>query len=360
MSSAAVLRLLLSVLLGLASSAAGRLAAVIKTYENDTILLPCHVEDLGVEPRVRWWKKVEENGTVTNRLLADSGEPLAVMASPRMRMWGNRSLELHVRPEDSGKYVCQAQRPEPWGHVTQVHEIQVIYPPSVKTVPENGLLEVTMGEEAELACETEGTPKPVVTWKFEGKELAVGKRLLVHAANRSLAGLYTCRASNGIGNPARASIELRIKHKPEVSAGRRWVHSAPGIRAQLECLVVSWPEGRFEWFFKGKPLGRSAHVLRQKQDEPGTGKTGVGPPAQLHSLILGSLEPEDFGVYTCKASNELGEAETNVELSGSPRQPKLRKGPTGYNFIWEVDSYSPIFEYQFWFRQVYSYPRIDS
>ena len=60
-------------------------------------------------------------------LLADSAEPAATAANPRVKMWGNQSLELvQVRPEDSGEYVCQATRPEPWGHVTQVHEIQVM------------------------------------------------------------------------------------------------------------------------------------------------------------------------------------------------------------------------------------------
>ena len=38
-------------------------------------------------------------------------------------------------------------------------------------------------------------------------------RLRFHAENRTLGGRYTCIASNGIGDPAQAVIELRIRRK---------------------------------------------------------------------------------------------------------------------------------------------------
>lgn len=82
----------------------------------------------GVQTRVRWYRAGQSSGSKI--LLADSDEPsvtTASAASQRVKMWGNRSLELvQVRPEDSGEYVCQASRPVPWGAVTQVYEIQVM------------------------------------------------------------------------------------------------------------------------------------------------------------------------------------------------------------------------------------------
>lgn len=45
-----------------------------------------------------------------------------------------------------------------------------------------------------------------------------------------------------------------------------------------------------------------------------------------------------------------------IELSGIANQAIFKKesrstSSTSYNFIWEVDSYYPIIEYQFWFRK---------
>ncbi|XP_014220318.1 Down syndrome cell adhesion molecule-like protein 1 [Trichogramma pretiosum] len=325
--------------------------ALVKSYENDTVLLPCHVEDLGLQTRVRWYR-----GGV---LLADSeeepgGSANASESSSRVKMWGNRSLEIvQVRPEDSGEYVCQASRPEPWGHVTQVHQIQVMYPASSKPVPESGQVEVSLGEEAVLECETHGVPKPSLAWKFQGEELPVltsGQKLKIHATNRSLAGLYTCEASNGIGEPAAANIELRIKHKPEVRSKSAWLHTAPGIRAQLDCRVTSWPEARLDWLLDGEPLARSQRLLRYKQE------AAQEDNSQIHSLVIRSVRAQDLGTYTCRATNELGAAEATSELSGLAKPPLLKRelrasSANSVNFIWEVDSYSPIVEYQFWFRQ---------
>lgn len=66
---------------------------------------------------MRWWRE--------EILLADSRDP--ELPPERVTMYSNGSLRvLHVQREDSGEYVCQAIRPAPWGHVTQVHEIEVM------------------------------------------------------------------------------------------------------------------------------------------------------------------------------------------------------------------------------------------
>lgn len=71
-----------------------------------------------MQPRVRWWRE--------EILLADSFEP-DMPIPEKVTMYGNGSLRVrHVQREDSGEYVCQAIRPAPWGHVTQVHEIEVM------------------------------------------------------------------------------------------------------------------------------------------------------------------------------------------------------------------------------------------
>lgn len=73
---------------------------------------------VGAQTRMRWWRE--------EILLADSFE-MDRQTPERITMFKNGSLQvLNVQREDSGEYVCQAIRPSPWGHVTQVHEIEVM------------------------------------------------------------------------------------------------------------------------------------------------------------------------------------------------------------------------------------------
>jgi len=40
-------------------------------------------------------------------------------------------------------------------------------PPSVTPIPEEGLLEVQLGEEVVIGCKASGVPHPIVTWSNE-------------------------------------------------------------------------------------------------------------------------------------------------------------------------------------------------
>ncbi|KAK2587253.1 hypothetical protein KPH14_002990 [Odynerus spinipes] len=310
---------------------------VVKVFRNDTVLLPCYVQDLGVQIRVKWWGR----GT----FLADSDDP-RIVTPERVRLWSNRSLEIsNIQPEDRGEYVCQASRPTPWGYVTHVHEIQVMYPPSVRPVPESGELEVNLKEEIDMECVVTGVPVPVVTWWTKDGEIPLltnRPRLRFYADHRNRSGQYTCIANNGIGEPASATIDLRIKYKPEIVVHRSWVHASPGVRTQLTCKVTAWPEAEMEWYFGNKTIPYSKRIVKHSVEHN-------------HTLVIRNVIAEDYGFYLCRASNSLGITEAAIELSGVAHPAVFKEvrsiSKTAYNFIWEVDCYTPIIEYQFSFRQ---------
>ncbi|XP_012233083.1 neurotrimin-like [Linepithema humile] len=314
----------------------------IKIMENETTLLPCNVENQDAEkPRVKWWRE--------GNLLVDSYDQK--LSNDKVTLYGNGSLQIrNVQQEDSGQYVCQTIRPIPWGYVTQVHEIEVMYPSSVKTVPESGQLEVNFGETVDMQCVAEGVPSPVITWMTKDEVIPLldaRPQLRFHADNRNLSGKYTCIADNKIGDPAMAHIDLRIRYKPEIYAEKQWVHAYPGIRVQLTCRVIAWPEAKVEWYLKNKTLTYTSRIV----------KHNVGSD---HNLLIRVVQSSDYGSYRCKASNSLGTTEKNIELSGIANPAVFKKAGlreedgtsrTSYNFIWQVDSYSPVIEYQFWFRK---------
>ncbi|XP_024939687.1 neural cell adhesion molecule 1 isoform X5 [Cephus cinctus] len=218
-------------------------------------------------------------------------------------------------------------------------------PPSVQPVPRSGELEVNLGEEVDMACEVEGVPYPVVSWVSKGEVLQLlddRPRLRFRADSRNLSGQYTCVATNGVGEAAMATIDLRIRHKPSIQTRKNWVHASPGIRAQLDCRVTSWPEAKVEWFFEDQRVPYSSRIVKHSYGED-------------HSLIIRNVRTLDYGYYLCRASNSVGISEEIIELSGVANPAIFKEshpvGRTAYNFIWEVDSYSLIIDYQFWFRK---------
>lgn len=310
--------------------------STVRSHENDTVLLPCYVE--GAQTRVRWWRE--------GSLLADSFEQ-KLLSPERVTLYSNGSLRvLHVQREDSGEYVCQAIRPSPWGHVTQVHKIEVMYPPSAETVPASGELEVNLGEKVEMQCVTKGVPAPIISWRTKDGEIPLldaRPQLRFHADNRNLSDRYTCVADNGVGDPAEAHIDLRIRYKPEIYVKKPWVHAYPELRVQLDCTVNAWPEAKVEWYFNNETLKYTSRIVKHNAGND-------------HSLLIRHVKTTDYGAYLCRASNSLGITEKIVELSEIANPAVFKKesrstSSTSYNFIWEVDSYSPVIEYQFWFRK---------
>ncbi|XP_011876299.1 PREDICTED: uncharacterized protein LOC105566701 [Vollenhovia emeryi] len=135
----------------------------------------------------------------------------------------------------------------------------------------------------------------------------------------------------------------KIADKPEIWAKKPQVHAHSGIRVQLDCTVTAWPKAEVEWYFGNKNLTYTSRVVKHNAGD-------------VHSLLIRQVKATDYGSYTCRASNSLGVTEGLVELSGIANPAVFKKeshstSGTSYNFIWEVDSYIPINEYQFWFRK---------
>ncbi|XP_069682731.1 protein amalgam-like [Periplaneta americana] len=309
----------------------------VKTSENDTVLLPCYVDNIGFNA-VRWWWD--------NQLVADSSKP-ELSFSPRIKLLQNNTLQVSdLRAEDTGEYRCQIIRPEPWGSIQQVHAIEVLYPPSVTPVPESGLVEVELGEEVVIGCKPSGVPHPIVTWSNEGEEMQLidnRPTLRFKADSRHMAGVYQCRAINGVGSPATAAIYLRIFFPPEIEVQRPWVHAAPNVRAELFCNVLADPDAKVTWLKNDVPVRTSTRIVELSVNNK-------------HTLLFRMVHPLDFGYFKCRATNSLGEREQIIELSGVANPAVFKNdssvySDTNYTLVWEVDSYSPIIEYNLSFRK---------
>ncbi|RZF48668.1 hypothetical protein LSTR_LSTR015180, partial [Laodelphax striatellus] len=64
--------------------------------------------------------------------------------------------------------------------------------------------------------------------------------------SKAMEGEYQCIANNGVGEPAVASVFLRIIYPPEVTTEKLWIHTAPGSRIDLSCTVHANPDATGE------------------------------------------------------------------------------------------------------------------
>lgn len=106
--------------------------------------------------------------------------------------------------------------------------------------------------------------------------------------------------------------------------------------------MTAYPDAKVDWFIENERVTYSSRIV----------KFIAG---QVHSLVIRNVRPSDYGYYVCRATNDLGVSETSIELSGIANAAVFKESnaiaTNAYNFIWEVDSYIPIIEYQFWFRK---------
>lgn len=126
---------------------------------------------------------------------------------------------------------------------------------------------------------------------------------------------------------------------------RSWIHSAPSLRTQMECKVSSDPPASVVW-------------LKSEMEVTLDNRIQTLIDGDKHTLLIRQVQPSDFGIYTCRAINDLGQGEVQIQLSGVPNPGVFKKTDdknpnpkTSYTLIWEVDSYTPIIEYNLWFRR---------
>lgn len=137
---------------------------------------------------------------------------------------------------------------------------------------------------------------------------------------------------------------------PELTTTRSWIHTAPGHRVQLDCKISADPQAVVTWAKGDILVSFDSRVVSLRDGDK-------------HSLMIKNVQRSDFGVYHCKAINELGQGELQIQLSGVPNPGVFKNtdylnvhAKQSYTLIWEVDSYTPIIEYNLWF-QPYRAPR---
>ena len=161
-----------------------------------------------------------------------------ILLSRDLRLSVGQKGDLHISSlsdSDSGEYVCQVTSLQ--GDVLEeVHRLRVVVPATVTA--ERGWVEARLGERVRLRCSGRGVPAPSLHWyksvgSLEGEVGCDGGCLTVSRVSLAAGGDYICSASNGVGLPAHATIQLTVLCKP-LTTVRKFIVllSSPASRHQ--------------------------------------------------------------------------------------------------------------------------------
>ncbi|XP_030756207.1 limbic system-associated membrane protein-like [Sitophilus oryzae] len=310
---------------------------VFKVKEHDRVVLPCEVTNLGLY--ILAWKK---------GIAVLSAGSVKVSPDPRVSLINGFNLEIRdAGLQDAGDYVCQIGTLEP-REIT--HTLEILVPPEITYVTSNGRVEVKKGTVVDLECRASGNPSPKITWSRKnnllpgGEQTSITSVLSLDKVDRHHAGMYQCTASNGIGEDAVQQIFLHVLYPPEISVENPVVHSAEGYEAQLVCIVHGETQPEVLWYRDTMQLDTTETRIMESR-------------GSRHTLVIRKVHRTDFGNYTCVADNQLGKTRKSIQLTGKPKAAIFKSSTMGhyrerYNISWEVESLSPIEEYQLLFRRI--------
>ncbi|XP_067681936.1 limbic system-associated membrane protein-like [Haliotis asinina] len=271
----------------------------VTVREGMTAILPCSVKNLG-KHQVIWTDQWSTLLTFEDRRIIDD-ERLSV-ERPYTRDWN-----LHIRAakhSDQGGYNCQINTTPV--KIKTVH-LKVQVPAKINHDVSSEDITVREGDTVTLICNVSGIPTPTITWyrhritddDVEKERIGMsGEVLLIHNVTRYCGDTYECVAFNGVPPAANRLIKVTVDFPPEVRLPNKRIGQVMGKETILECMITANPLEISYWSWKGQEIQNSAkHRIELYNDADNT---------ITLSLRIRVLDKEDFGEYTCSASNILG------------------------------------------------------
>ncbi|XP_030317358.1 hemicentin-2 [Calypte anna] len=240
---------------------------------------------------------------------------------------------LHVAQAsqgDTGRYTCEVTNA--LGSHQQDVSLVVLVPPSIELGPVH--VTATEGAAVTLQCNATGVPPPTVTWAKGTEPISLNPRyrldpdgaLLIPSASPEDMGTYFCTATNAGGFSSR-DVQLSISTvlplhpaKPRIRVnGSQGLDPIPilallGQETTLPCEAQGHPPPTVLWTWESQPLLLS------------TTSYSILPSGSLH---LAKPQLTDSGLYTCVATNTVGNTSLSYNLHvQAPPQLLIGDGET--------------------------------
>eukprot|EP00118_Oscarella_pearsei_P016938 m.165733 g.165733 ORF g.165733 m.165733 type:complete len:5158 (+) comp38902_c0_seq1:154-15627(+) len=232
----------------------------------------------------------------------------------RLALNGRLLMLSDIRPADGGHYVCIAENYLHGSNGNTIHKVDSSLPATIVVlfapvaVSETRFVTVTEGELVELPCQVDGFPVPIVDWFKRGTKILSSDFQLLRsgslsslAVKREHAGVYSCLASNKIGNIT-MKVSLDVLYAPDIVKMSSNQTIIVDKTLELVCRGESNPSPVVYWEFNGNRL---ANFM------PGVSVNVVN---HTSTVKVAGVQLDDAGRYSCRVENRLGTATEAVQI----------------------------------------------
>uniref|UniRef100_A0A3Q3VVB2 Ig-like domain-containing protein n=1 Tax=Mola mola TaxID=94237 RepID=A0A3Q3VVB2_MOLML len=259
----------------------------ITIRQGDTAIIRCYVDDK--VSKVAWLNQ-------SNIIFAGRDK---WSLDPRVDLVTKGQLEYSLRIQkvdvyDEGSYTCSIQtKQQP--KTSQLYLI-VQVPANIYKISED--LTVNEGGNVTLSCLATGRPDPAITWRLLNPsgtrewENEMTEYLDITGIMRNQAGRYECKASNDVATPDVKYVNVVVNYPPKIKKTQS-SETQVGRMGTLQCEAIAVPTPEFEWYRDEARLSNSQGINIQI-----LGTTTI--------LMIANITEDDYGNYTCVASNRLG------------------------------------------------------
>jgi len=199
---------------------------------------------------------------------------------------------------DFGAFICNAENEV--GAAQKVFYVTPFELPRITSRLHNITLLTNQSQSA--ACKASGTPEPLISWHFDGLEIAKGEMLHLNSSN--LSGEYKCTATNSEGYEE-LSFHFNAINEPTMHSDLMHLKQEVSVR-ESDDLELVCPFENFDmirWSFNNNSIINFLHDI-------------VG-----NKIVLQKMNRFSNGEWTCEASNLAGKASFsyNVSTLASPK-----------------------------------------
>ncbi|KAK4809389.1 hypothetical protein QYF61_008941 [Mycteria americana] len=127
--------------------------------------------------------------------------------------------------------------------------------------------------------------------------------LEITGITREQSGEYECSASNDVAAPVVQRVKVTVNYPPYISDAKN-TGVPVGQKGILLCEASAVPSADFQWYKDDKRLAEGQKGLK------------VENKAFFSRLTFFNVSEQDYGNYTCVASNQLGNTNASMILYG--------------------------------------------
>ncbi|XP_065137446.1 neural cell adhesion molecule 1b isoform X3 [Paramisgurnus dabryanus] len=255
----------------------------------------------------------------------------------------NNHLQIRgIRKTDEGSYTCEG-RIKARGEVDfRTIKVVVNVLPTIRIRQAETNATAEIGPPTVLACDADGFPEPMVTWKRNNILLESGDKYSFNEDGSEMTvldvtkldeGDYTCIATNKAGK-SEQELSLKVFVQPKITFLESQTTTEMDEKVTLTCEATGDPTPTITWSFGPRVFteGEQASWTRPEQHKGPDGDVLVRSDARVSSLTLKYVQYTDAGEYLCTARNAIGETEQPVNLEVL-YAPKIQGSVTVYT--WE-------------------------